>query len=205
MKRRTILLPSVALLVAVAVGAAVSIALVYLSSDGPDRHATAADNGTPASTAAVRPTAPNEAEATDLFGGPDTLSDALTQARNLFSSSPPFVSHNIRSMVYVETTYAQARQLLEFNPHKLRNRPEQDFANDRVVWVVMASGSFTYRGVESMPGPTYGVLWMVVAQGEPGLYFGHTSEELPLATLGKVEVVPGPLPEAPNPVRIAPE
>ncbi len=72
--------------------ALVGLALVTACSDGAQRASS------------------ERAEPTSSIGSiANTVEEALSQARGIFTAAPPFVVHDIESAVYVDTTVGRAR------------------------------------------------------------------------------------------------
>ncbi len=134
-----------------------------------------------------------------------TLQGALNQAREIFTSAPPYVVHDIESVSYADTTVGKVRAL--FAPEG--GAPTEGWlgyaGEDIPVWFIVAVGDFQTRpapGTDSAPGKSYGVLWIAFAQGGAGRGGGSLSEIGDLSSLGTVVEVPVPLAEYPAPVKL---
>ncbi len=151
---------------------------------------------TPTPSAKLTPAVP-----TSSIGQPaNTVEEALGQARSVFTSAPPFVVHDIESVVYVDTTVGRAREL--FDPD--HERKAWDAPDHLPAWVVVAYGSFQVKSVpgSSTPGPSLTSVWVVIPEGDVGLHWWVDSQSYELSRLGTVVEVPLPLPPFPTPVTL---
>lgn len=145
----------------------------------------------PASSAPPVPTRPG----TD---GAQTAEEALEVARDVFTTAPPYVTHEIESIEYVETTTGAARALLDPSRTAIR----WDVPADLDAWLIIARGRFQYRSVpgSATPGPVYEYVWLIVPKETSDRKWGELNLAPDITALGEPAGVPLPLPPYPTPV-----
>lgn len=164
-------------------GSSASLAVTSTPSQRP---------ATPSPSATLTPAVP-----TSSIGQPaNTVEEALGLARDRFTAAPPFVVHDIESVVHVDTTVGQARDL--FDPE--HERKAWDAPDHLPAWGVVAYGSFQVKSVpgSSTPGPSLTSVWVVIPKGDVGLHWWVDDQSYELSRLGTVVEVPVPLPPFPT-------
>lgn len=131
------------------------------------------------------------------------INEAITEARALFSVSPPYRIHEIESMTYVVTSMGQVRSA--FDP--LGQNRKEWFAEspaDTRAWVISATGHF--ETVPSAAGDqtprSFSSIVALVPQGLEGYIVSTTAEPFDLDQFGTPISVKMPLPEYPTPVML---
>lgn len=131
-----------------------------------------------------------------------TIDEALGIAREVFTASPPYIVHQIDSLVYVETSVGRARELLDPDRRAPQDRWFAQAREDAAVWVVVAYGTFQWKSVpgDTTPRQPDSSVGVVIANGEVGTFQFGGNGQYDLSQLGAPVEIKVPLPPFPTPI-----
>ena len=116
-----------------------------------------------------------------------------------FGAGPPYDTHQLEEVQYVETTFGEARAVLPVVDMSAPAGARRQEADDKRVWVIVAYGPFHASGIHVQSPEPFTTFWMVWPNGATSPHSSLSNERYDLGALGTVHDVELPLPPFPTP------